>query len=212
MSDINAVNEQFNKELQWQIEGRLPKNHVYRLGMPNSILQAAGVTNLPIEMRAIDLALKSSMSYQKHPFNILDIKNLPIAITKPIGIFDSTKKDGAKVLFTEIKDKQNYNYTVILRVITIDRRLQVEVNSIRSLYPKDNTDGVLDWINSSDKLLRWVDKEKAFGWIRKLPPCVADVANTTKRNFATKIIQNFQNPTFDVQKNINKVTHKGPKL
>jgi hypothetical protein len=43
---LEAFNSQFNDELQRQIEGTLPKGHVYKMGMPGEILQSAGMPNV----------------------------------------------------------------------------------------------------------------------------------------------------------------------
>lgn len=56
----NETNEKFNNELQQQINGTLPKGHVYELGNPSEVLLSAGLPNLPIEMAASQLAYKSS--------------------------------------------------------------------------------------------------------------------------------------------------------
>ena len=64
-SRIGKVNSQFNEELQQQIDGTLPKGHVYRLGMPSAVLQSTGIPNLPIELSATRLAQMFEI-YLKH--------------------------------------------------------------------------------------------------------------------------------------------------
>lgn len=82
------VNERFNRELQRQIEGKLPKGHVYQLGRPNHVLQGAGIPDLPIELLSSKLVLKSSSAYENnHPFELVDIVNLPLVIQSPFAIF-----------------------------------------------------------------------------------------------------------------------------
>lgn len=46
------TNKLFNFELQMQIEGILPKGHIYQLGKPGLILRSAGFPDLPIELSA----------------------------------------------------------------------------------------------------------------------------------------------------------------
>ncbi|GBU24511.1 hypothetical protein R83H12_01142 [Fibrobacteria bacterium R8-3-H12] len=39
------ANNRFNNELQKQIDGTLPKGHIYSLGYPGEILLSAGIEN-----------------------------------------------------------------------------------------------------------------------------------------------------------------------
>jgi hypothetical protein len=60
---MKTINTRFNEELQQQIEGTLPKGHVYQLGMLGKILLKAGVKDLPIELAAKTIEDKSSPNY-----------------------------------------------------------------------------------------------------------------------------------------------------
>ena len=216
---IKDINDRFNEELQQQIDGTLPKGHVYSLGMPNDILRSAGLPNLPIEMSAERLAGKSQQA--NHPFELSETESLPTAIQHPIAIFDSTKKDGSSVILTELKHGDS-NFVAVLGVRRSDkqRKIDVEVNSIRSLYPKTHIQGIIDWFNSKDNLLRWVDKEKALNFISTQEPNYlaggdnaqstssesylnsskpAEVRNIFKR--IAKVIKDFDNPTLSGEKN-----------
>ena len=216
---IKDINDRFNEDLQQQIDGTLPKGHVYSLGMPNDILRSAGLPNLPIEMSAERLAGKSQQA--NHPFELSETEGLPAAIQHPIAIFDSTKKDGSSVILTELKHGDS-NFVAVLGVRQSDkqRKIDVEVNSIRSLYPKTHIQGIIDWFNSKDNLLRWVDKEKALNFISTQEPNYlaggdnaqstssesylnsskpAEVRNTFKR--IAKVIKEFDNPTLSGEKN-----------
>ncbi|HZK03876.1 MAG TPA: hypothetical protein VFC94_05655 [Bacteroidaceae bacterium] len=211
-----AINERFNAELQQLIDGTLPHGHIFQLGNPTRILQSAGIPNLPIELSADRLKNKSQQ--QNHPFELADVTNLPSAIQNPIAVFESTKKDGTKVLLTELTDSKGNNYVVAVRVqkSANARNLQVEVNSVRSLYPKDHAQGILDWINSKDNLLVYADKEKALNFIQSQSTNLIAARAETKGlentdskqqynsaevessiNAATNIIQNFENPRVD---------------
>lgn len=162
---LSAVNERFNEELQQQIEGTLPKGHVYALGKPGVALLSAGIPDLPIELSADRLELKASKEYESnHPFDLENIKNLPDALNHPIAVFESRKGNGGSVILTELKQGRN-NFVVAIHVRKSDksRKIDIEVNSIRSLYPKDRVGGVIEWINSG--LMRWVDKEKASDFL-----------------------------------------------
>ena len=190
------VNKMFNEELQQQIDGTLPKDHTYQLGLAGSVLQSAGVRALPIELRASRLTDKSMQ--ENHPFELSDIKNLPNAIQEPIMVFDSANTAGRKVILTEIESKGN-NFVVVLSAELKGNKL--EVNRIRSLYPKDSVQGIVDWINAGN-LLKYADKNKALEWIGKQQSNSADVTNTIKNlDVAAKVLQNFENPTIIEQKN-----------
>lgn len=73
-SELDKDNERFNNELQQQIDGTLPKGHIYKMGMPGKILLSAGVPNMPIEMSSTRLEEKSKQD--NHPFEISELKNL----------------------------------------------------------------------------------------------------------------------------------------
>ena len=212
------VNERFNRELQRQIEGKLPKGHVYQLGRPNHVLQGAGIPDLPIELLSSKLVLKSSSAYENnHPFELVDIVNLPLVIQSPFAIFDSKTKVGSKVILTSIEDKKGNNFVVVINTNVPRGRYNstIQINSIISLYPKDNVKDVVNWINRGD-LLKYVDKSKILNWITqllpnatdlelheqdlKIPPEIQQWYNSTgvtssDIDIATKIVKSFENPT-----------------
>ena len=193
---VIEVNKRFNEELQQQIDGTLPKDHTYQLGLAGSVLQSAGVRALPIELRASRLTDKSMQ--ENHPFELSDIKNLPNAIQEPIMVFDSANTAGRKVILTEIESKGN-NFVVVLSAELKGNK--ISVNDIRSLYPKDSVQGIIDWINAGN-LLKYVDKNKALEWIGKQQSNSAEVTNTIKNlDVAAKVLQTFKNPAIIEQKN-----------
>ena len=164
----DAINARFNEELKEQIEGTLPKGHIYSLGMPSKALRSAGVPNLPIELTARRLATKASQEYHsEHPFELSDIQNLPKAIAHPIAVFDSSTRSDSTVVLTELQDSRGVNFVVALRVVrsSVSRSLEIDVNGIRSIYPKDRVTSILKWITSGKML--WVDKKKALSWITR---------------------------------------------
>ncbi|MDE5944559.1 MAG: hypothetical protein K2G93_03115 [Rikenella sp.] len=212
------INERFNAELRQQIDGTLPAGHVYRLGRPSSALLSAGIPDLPIELSATRLAEKANPEYaSNHPFALEEVADLPRALAEPIAVFDSKTQPGSRVILTELQH-DGTNFVVVLRVRKSDdtRNLDVEVNDIRSLYPKDRVGGIINWINNG--LLRWVDKEKAAKFISTQWPnyigggenpggsTPKNVVLTQGPNYlagendraissATNIIKNFANPT-----------------
>ena len=179
--NLDGVNTQFNAELKAQIEGTLPTGHVYSLGMPSKALRSAGVPNLPIELTARRLATKASQAYHSdHPFELSDIQGLPKAIAHPIAVFDSSTREDSTVVLTELQDSRGVNFVVVLRVVksSASRSLEVDVNGIRSIYPKDRVTSILQWITSGKML--WVDKKKALSWITTQLPNAGYDSNATE--------------------------------
>lgn len=177
----DAINARFNEELKEQIEGTLPKGHIYSLGMPSNALRSAGVPNLPIELTARRLATKASQEYHsEHPFELSDIQDLPKAIAHPIAVFDSSTREDSTVVLTELQDSRGVNFVVALRVVrsSVSRSLEIDVNDIRSIYPKDRVTSILKWITSGKML--WVDKKKALSWITTQLPNAGYDSNATE--------------------------------
>lgn len=213
-SDLDKANRRFNLELQRQIDGALPEGFIYQLGRPSEALRSAGIPNLPIELSSDRLAQKASKEYESgHPFSLESIKNLPEALNNPIAIFDARKKNGAKVVLTTLTENGN-NFIAAIQVRRSDesRKIDIEVNSVRSLYPKDRKNGILEWINLG--LMKWVDKKKASDFFStQWPNYIAsgemkseasedlskqryDSADVSQLyEHTTKIVENFQNPT-----------------
>jgi V8-like Glu-specific endopeptidase len=119
---------------------------------------------LPIELKAGRLEHKASENYKnKHPFDIADIKDLPKAINEPIAVFNSTKNDGAKIILTDLKDKNGNNFVAVIKMYkeALGKKNSLDINSIVSVYPKDNIAELTSWFKSGNKLVAWQDKEKA---------------------------------------------------
>lgn len=194
-NDLSAVNARFNDELARQIAGTLPPGHVYQLGRPGSILLSAGIPDLPIEMRASKLALKSSVKYKSnHPFNLEDVVNLPIAIESPIAVFESNTQYGSKVIFTELQDENGNRFIVSINTNVLRGYKLIQVNSISSVYPKDDIRGIIYWINRGDRL-KYADKNKFLTWIAQQRPHATDLSiQNQELDIATKIVQSFVNP------------------
>jgi hypothetical protein len=191
---LEKVNERFNEELQRQIDGVLPKGHVYQLGKPGEALLEAGVADLPIELSAERLAYKANLNYRnKHPFDIAEVKNLPKAINEPIAIFKSTKiNDDSKIILTELRDKNGNNFVAVikLRKGAQGRKNSLETNSITSIYPKDRIEEIINWLKSGKKLILWMDKKKAHNFMSSQSTLIA---GGHKEGSLINIINNFQN-------------------
>lgn len=191
-----GVNGRFNDELQQQIDGTLPKGHVYGLGRPSEVLLAAGIPDLPIELAASRLGLKASAEYESnHPFELGAVMNLPEAIQHPIAVFDSKTRVGSKVILVELKDRNGNNFVVAMNTNVPKSRYSkasIQINDIRSIYPKDNVLDIMNWINRGD-LLRYADKKKIEDWITQQRSNSAEV-EIQNLDVAANIVENFENP------------------
>jgi len=183
MIQIEEINRKFNAELLQQIKGLLPKTHTYSLGMPSVILQSAQIPDLPIELRASRLSDKAMQ--ETHPFDLREIMDLPRAVQNPLAVFRSATHLGHYVVMTELEHGRK-NFIVVLN------NKPLKINSIRSIYPKNN-EQIVKWID--DELLEYMDKQKTIEWISKQRSNSADVRKLLNR--VAKIIQNFENAKFE---------------
>lgn len=184
--NIDEVNDQFNAELQQQIEGSLPQGHIYRLGHPSEALQAAGIPNLPIELAASRLSDKSMQA--NHPFELSEIENLPEAIQQPLAVFRSATHIGSYVVMTEI-EHQGKNYVAAIQ--THRQKGRLEINDIRSIHYRRTNTHMVNWIDEG--LLEYVDKQKMVEWLSKQRYNSAEVRKLF--NHVTNIVNSFENPT-----------------
>ena len=187
---LYQINEQFNKILDKQIKGELSNKYVYELGKPENILLSAGFPNKKIQIAAQTLSLKSSKKYKNnHPFDLKDVRNLPFALNHPIFIFNSKTQPTSKVVITDLKSN-NVNLLIALQIDFKEK--DAIVISIRSIYPKESQQSILNWVNEG--LLVWRDKKKALKFSSKLQSNSADVRENTSALFDTvNIIRKFEN-------------------
>lgn len=197
------INNDFNEALDKQIAGTLPKGYNYQLGKPSSALKFAGIEDLPIELSSRTLEVKSSKDYKSnHPFDLNSVKNLPVAIQRPVAIFDSEYEDGRKVILTELKDGKGHSIIAVLGLRKLRGRNYAEVNSIISLYGKDSSVRIANWFDSKNpnglgldkNLCRWADTKKASEWLTNNASNVHSVGLSLKR--IAKVINSFENNQF----------------
>lgn len=179
-----GINNTFNNELEQLKKGTLPKGHIFKLGNPTKILQAAGIPNLPIELAASRLKDKSKQD--NHPFDLSDIKDLAIAVQNPLAVFDSSTQLGSFVVLTELtRNGKNF----IAAIEANKKKNLIEINDIRSVYPRNNMQ-IISAIN--DNLTRYADKQKMREWFSKQRFNSAEVKGLFSR--ASNIVQKFENP------------------
>lgn len=185
--ELNDVSNRFDTELGKQINGTLPQGHIYQLGRPSAILRSTGVPDLPIQLSAARLAAKGAD--ERHPFDIGEVKGLVEALRSPVAVFAYGDKAKAQDIIVEIASNGK-NFLVGLSLNPQVNGRILEVNSIRSVFPKD-TAKWLHWIEQG-KLL-YADKEKIQALIDQQRTDLADVDYLDLDSVGI-ILNSFANP------------------
>ena len=184
---VAALNTRFNNELQQQIDGNLPSNHIYQMGNPGKILLSTGVPDLPIQMKASRLKAKATSF--GHDFNLGEVKNLVKALQEPLAVFVYGDKTKAQNIIVPLQ-KGGKNFIVGLSLNPTVGGRSLEINSIRNVFPKNNSEW-LNWISQGKAL--YMDKEKIQALIDQQRTILADV-EYLDLDSAAKIVENFENP------------------
>ena len=189
--ELERVNEEFNNRLSSLAANRNQKDRVLKLGRPSRFLIDGGVTDAEIILEFDKLARKSDDGYKnEHPFDVMDVENLPLAIAYPIAVFDNTNGySSGKVILTEL-EKDGRNFIVVVQTISQRRKggVVLEVNRIDTLFPKEER-GIVNWFNKG--LASNIDKEKALRFIKALPNHPGTITKEELLS-ATKEVKNFE--------------------
>ena len=186
--NIDEINARFNEQLEQQVNGTLPKGHIYQLGLPGEILRSTGIPALPIELSSTRLAEKAAQ--RNHEFDIADVKELPKALQNPIAVFSYGNKNKAQNIIVEI-ERNGKSFVVELHLN--QNRRGLDINDIRGIFPKNNAEW-LNWI-SQGKLL-YADKRKIQTLIDKQRTNLAEVEYLDLDSIAN-IVKNFENPNIE---------------
>ena len=184
---VNNINDTFNNELQQQIDGVLPEGHIYKMGKPGKILLSTGVPDLPVQMSTSRLIQKAT-SYG-HDFDLSEVKDLVKALQNPIAVFAYGNKTKAQNIIIPLQ-KDGKNFIVGLSLKPTVNGKTLEINSIRNVFPKNNSEW-LNWISQGKAL--YLDKEKIQALIDQQRTILADVDYLDLDSVA-KIVENFDNP------------------
>ena len=191
-NNLETVNNQFNSDIDKQLNGDLPNGYIYQLGKPSNILLSTNIPDLPIELSASHLNKKANQ--ENHIFDIQDLKDLPYALNNPVAIFEYGDKDKAQNIIVEIqKDGKNFLVGLSLNY----HHDGLDVNSIRGLFPKE-TANWLNWIQEGKAL--YLNKEKVQSLITQQQTNFADVSNPDL-NSVNNIVNNFENANIKSEKN-----------
>lgn len=186
-AQLEADSKRFDDELQRQIDGTLPDGHVYQMGRPGAILRSTGVPDLPIQLSA--MRLKEKSLYNRHPFELGDVKGLVKALQTPVAVFSYGDKSRAQNIIVEITSNGK-NFLVGLSLKPEVGGRVLNVNSIRNVFPKDTVEW-LHWIEQG-KLL-YADKQKVQDLIDQQRMTFADV-EYLDLNRVRSILDSFTNP------------------
>ena len=182
---VEDINRKFNEELMRQVEGTLPKGHIYKLGFPCEILKSTGFPDLPIELSSTRLEEKSRQ--RNHPYNILEVKNLVLALQMPLGVFAYGDKSKSQNIITELEfDGKKYLVGIFFNQIYRG----ISVSDIRGIFHKDTFEW-LNWIAQGKAL--YLDKKKIQILIDQQRTNLADV-EYLDLNLIESIIKAFINP------------------
>jgi hypothetical protein len=183
---IKAANSIFNETLKPIIRGDIDGRTPLHLGCPSQLLLDNGFHNLPIEITVQRLTDKNVQ--ENHPFSLTSVFDMPEHISNPIAIFQSetSSNPNMKVVLTDM-EHDGVNFALAIE-LNKDIRRSGNVNSVRSLYPKDNLRPVLRWIIEG-VLVIYVNKQKFLNFLSKQQFVPADVTQLIKE--AAKIVNSM---------------------
>ncbi|MCM1168581.1 MAG: hypothetical protein NC048_02560 [Bacteroides sp.] len=184
------INKKFDEELDMQIKGDLPSNHVYELGRPCAILKSTGVPDLPIQLSAKRLLDKATLF--GHDFDLVEIKGLVNRLNSPVAVFAYGDPKKAQNVILELK-QNNKHFLVGLALNPEIQGRKLEVNSIRNIFPKEDTEWV-NWIGQGKAL--YLNQKEIQVLIDQLQTIPADV-NYLNLDFVANVVKNFENPKME---------------
>ena len=186
-ADIEKVNERFNEELDsFTMEDA--DSHEFDLGRPSAELVAAGVADKPIRLHGSKLAKKMKL----HGFSTAELKGLPLAMQHPIAVFDNRQSNNNRSVLVELKTKDG-NFLV---TIDLGKGTETDFDIVSTVFGKRD-DSIVNWINRG--YLKYVDKEKALAFLHLSAP-IAEASEKSRLSSATKIVENFENPSIEEDK------------
>lgn len=141
------------------INGTEGLRKILKLTSTPDVLIQLKVPQLPITMDVGNLA-KILSDKEGHNLSKLNVKQLPLAITEPIMVFESATRSNAFVLLTDIMNNGRF----IMVAILLDRERQnIKVHDVVSAYTRRN----IWYINEIENgRLLYQDKNKSLNWAR----------------------------------------------
>lgn len=190
-AEMMALNDRFNEKLGTLSEENAD-SQIFDLGYPSPVLLAAGVQDNPLKLYGNKIIKKA----KEHGYSITELRNLPEAVANPIAVFNNYQQDGSRSILTELKTADG-NFLVTL---TVGKGgVDIDFNIISSIFGKTES-SVVNWIEKG--YATYLNKEKTLEYLH-FPAPIAAAANTQELNDVAKVVQNFENPKFQQQKNAN---------
>lgn len=190
-AEMMALNDRFNEKLGTLSEENAD-SQIFDLGYPSPVLLAAGVLDNPLKLYGNKIIKKA----KEHGYSIKELRNLPEAVANPIAVFNNYQQDGSRSILTELKTADG-NFLVTL---TVGKGgVDIDFNIISSIFGKAES-SVVNWIEKG--YATYLNKEKTLEYLH-FPAPIAAAANTQELNNVAKVVQNFENPKFQQQKNAN---------
>lgn len=181
--EAEEINTQFNTELENLTEEN-SNSTILHLGNPSTPLISAGIPNKPFLLYGNKLIKKA----KKHGFNIQDVKDLPIALSNPIAVFEGGHPNSYAIL-TEM----NINGNNVLVSVETEKTGEIDFNLISSVFGKEGK-GIINWINKGK--LRYSNKNQALNYLRT-PALIAGATDNQELDSAANIVENFENPSIE---------------
>lgn len=160
VGDVKYSDRNFASQVDAVLNGADTSSTHLKLMDTPSLLQEAGLPNLPVLMTANHL--KKITATTGHGLDVEMVKKLPEYISSPVMIADSLTRDDSVVIITEAIDSENRPVIAAIMLSgtgQLDNKY-VDANIMTSAYGRNNFQSFLDRIADSNSVIYW-DKEKS---------------------------------------------------
>ena len=155
----------FASQVDAVLSGADTNNSHLKLMDTPTLLQEAGLPNLPILMTAKHLKTITSTSTKGnanyHGLDVEIVKKLPEYISDPVLMADSLTREDSIVIITEAIDSENRPVIAAIMLNgkgALDDRY-IDANIMTSAYGKDNFQSFLDRIADNNAVIYWDEKK-----------------------------------------------------
>lgn len=126
--------DKFGEQIDNWLQGKMPKDNYFDLGITSPALVKSGAEKLPLVMPE-NVIYKFTTGYNDHSISLDDIKRLPYELQDPVFTFKGSVENSI-VALTEITDKSGNE--VIAAIHLSKKQGRYIVNRIASVYGKNN--------------------------------------------------------------------------
>jgi N12 class adenine-specific DNA methylase len=155
----DVVDANWLKQLDDLQAGKFDRSQSLQVGPTPKVLLAVGADQLPIVMAPAIVDKVTSGNPGEHAVTMDVLRNIPEQLRDPIAVFQSTQHGDGLTVMTELREGDK---TIIVAIHLNRRESRHEVNSIRSIYGKENDWTFANW--ARDGLLLYVNKQKSRSW------------------------------------------------